>query len=314
MVSTLVIFNLLRIFTIWHQHAALTCFVPSVSVTWTPTAKSSRPNQGHQNHQLKHSARIITEEHQICHCLPMLTTVCTMWGLCMRKLFTVWNTSNSPSALTRSKILLSAMNVPVRPAPALQRRSKGTFQKCPQYEHSADITSARLPAVYNNRMIPRLLLLPLNWGDDVDHTFPLGGNAHLRPAVEVEVSDRSRLLLLWGEKGDRKRLCLSRCNVKRVCNLRASGRCCGSNLMKYSSKSVFIKQLLNLLDFLWSSTVYILGFVKKVNYWFPRQYLISYYATCLTCTVKDTLGPSFWSLFFLRRFDWKQWHLVAWHH
>ncbi len=38
----------------------------------------------------------------------------------MRKLFTVWNTSSRPSALTRSKILLSAMNVPVRPAPALQ--------------------------------------------------------------------------------------------------------------------------------------------------------------------------------------------------
>ena len=42
----------------------------------------------------------------------------------MRKLFTVWNTSSSPSALTRSKILLSAMNVPVRPAPALQRTQK----------------------------------------------------------------------------------------------------------------------------------------------------------------------------------------------
>lgn len=57
----------------------------------------------------------------------LLTTVWTMWGLCMRKLFTVWNTSNSPSALTRSKILLSAMNVPVRPAPALQHRSTDTF-------------------------------------------------------------------------------------------------------------------------------------------------------------------------------------------
>lgn len=45
----------------------------------------------------------------------------------MRKLFTVWNTSIRPSALTRSKILLSAMNVPVRPAPALQREKK-TFR------------------------------------------------------------------------------------------------------------------------------------------------------------------------------------------
>lgn len=42
----------------------------------------------------------------------------------MRKLFTVWNTSSRPSALTRSRILLSAMNVPVRPAPALQHTQK----------------------------------------------------------------------------------------------------------------------------------------------------------------------------------------------
>ncbi len=52
--------------------------------------------------------------------LCLLTRVWTIWGLCIRKLFTVWNTSSRPSALTRSKILLSAMNVPVRPAPALQ--------------------------------------------------------------------------------------------------------------------------------------------------------------------------------------------------
>lgn len=45
-----------------------------------------------------------------------------MWGLCMRKLFTVWNTSSRHSALTRSRILLSAMNVPVRPAPALEHK------------------------------------------------------------------------------------------------------------------------------------------------------------------------------------------------
>lgn len=50
------------------------------------------------------------------------TSVCTICGLCSRKLFTAWNTSKSPSALTRSKILLSAMNVPVLPAPALQRQ------------------------------------------------------------------------------------------------------------------------------------------------------------------------------------------------
>lgn len=133
--------------------------------------------------------------------LLILTTVWTMWGLCMRKLFTVWNTSNSPSALTRSKILLSAMNVPVRPAPALQTQKQRNVSKMLQSEHSVGVMSVHLPAVYNNGVIPRLLLLSLNWGDDVDHTFPLSGNSHLRPAVEVEVSDHPRLLLLWGKKG-----------------------------------------------------------------------------------------------------------------
>ena len=46
----------------------------------------------------------------------------------MRKLFTVWNTSSRPSAMTRSKILLSAMNVPVRPAPALQHKTRSLFK------------------------------------------------------------------------------------------------------------------------------------------------------------------------------------------
>lgn len=125
----------------------------------------------------------------------------------MRKLFTVWNTSSSPSALTRSKILLSAMNVPVRPAPALQSTNKkgGGISGAVQDEQRPLEVGRDLPAVHNNGMIPRLLLLPLNRGDDVDHTFPLGGDAHLRPAVEVEVSDHPRLLLLFHKK-TKKRL------------------------------------------------------------------------------------------------------------
>lgn len=54
---------------------------------------------------------------------PLLTWVCTMCGLWRRRLFTAWNTSSSPSAFTRSRMLLRAMNVPVRPAPALQGES-----------------------------------------------------------------------------------------------------------------------------------------------------------------------------------------------
>lgn len=51
-------------------------------------------------------------------------------------------------------------------------------------------------------MVPRLLLLSLHRGDDVDHAFALGGDAHLRPAVEVEVADDPRLLILGG-RGER---------------------------------------------------------------------------------------------------------------
>lgn len=48
-------------------------------------------------------------------------------------------------------------------------------------------------------MVPRLLLLSLHRGDDVDHAFALGRDADLRPAVEVEVPDHPRLLLLGGK-------------------------------------------------------------------------------------------------------------------
>lgn len=50
----------------------------------------------------------------------VLTSVCTMWGLCSLRLLTVWKTSRMPSAFTLSRTVLSAQKVPVRPAPALK--------------------------------------------------------------------------------------------------------------------------------------------------------------------------------------------------
>ena len=47
------------------------------------------------------------------------TSVWTMCGLCSRRLLTVWKTSKIPSAFTRSRTVLRAQKVPVRPAPAL---------------------------------------------------------------------------------------------------------------------------------------------------------------------------------------------------
>lgn len=49
------------------------------------------------------------------------TSVWTMCGLCSRRLLTVWKTSKIPSAFTRSRTVLRAQKVPVRPAPALKQ-------------------------------------------------------------------------------------------------------------------------------------------------------------------------------------------------
>lgn len=53
-----------------------------------------------------------------------------------------------------------------------------------------------LPAVYSNGMVARLLLLLLHCSDYVDHAFTVSGDAHLWPAVEMELTHRSGLVLL----------------------------------------------------------------------------------------------------------------------
>lgn len=56
--------------------------------------------------------------------------------------------------------------------------------------------------MYDDGVVPRLLLLSLHRGDDVDHAFALSWDADLRPAMEVEVADDPRLLLLRGGEGN----------------------------------------------------------------------------------------------------------------
>lgn len=53
-----------------------------------------------------------------------------------------------------------------------------------------------LPAVYRNGVVARLLLLFLHRSDYVDHALTVSGDAHLRPAVEMELAHRSSLVLL----------------------------------------------------------------------------------------------------------------------
>lgn len=55
--------------------------------------------------------------------------------------------------------------------------------------------------MHSDGMVPRLLLLLLHCCNDVDHALAVAGDAHLRPAVEVELPDLPTLVLLW-KKGD----------------------------------------------------------------------------------------------------------------
>lgn len=70
------------------------------------------------------------------------TSVWTMCGLCSRRLLTVWKTSKIPSAFTRSRTVLKAQKVPVRPAPALkQSRHRG---KCGEEQMQAEAGSGKV--------------------------------------------------------------------------------------------------------------------------------------------------------------------------
>lgn len=53
-----------------------------------------------------------------------------------------------------------------------------------------------VPAVHSDGVVPRLLLLLLHSSDDADHALPITGDAHFRPAMEVELSDLPALVLL----------------------------------------------------------------------------------------------------------------------
>lgn len=53
-----------------------------------------------------------------------LTSVCTMAGLWVRSIFTVWKMSTTPSYRMRSSTMLSVMKTPVLPTPALLGRAQ----------------------------------------------------------------------------------------------------------------------------------------------------------------------------------------------
>lgn len=61
---------------------------------------------------------------------------------------------------------------------------------------SRTLNCSSLPAVDGDGMVAGLLLLLLHCRDDVDHALTIGGDAHLRPAVEMKLTHRSSLVFL----------------------------------------------------------------------------------------------------------------------
>lgn len=83
------------------------------------------------------------------------TTVWTMCGLCVRKLLTVWKTSRRPSAFTLSRMLLRAMKVPVRPAPALKQKHENWHKEDPGLPSKGKKKYGCCPAALHNRAADR---------------------------------------------------------------------------------------------------------------------------------------------------------------
>ena len=63
----------------------------------------------------------------------------------------------------------------------------------------------RVPAVHSDGVVSRLLLLLLHGCNDADHAFSIAGDAHFRPAMEVELPDLPALVLLWRKEDQRRR-------------------------------------------------------------------------------------------------------------
>lgn len=75
--------------------------------------------------------------------------------------------------------------------------------------------------MHSDGVVPRLLLLFLHGCDDADHALPVTGDAHFRPAMEVELPDLPALVLLWkkGHQTGRITLALPANRAPAACHL-----------------------------------------------------------------------------------------------
>lgn len=113
----------------------------------------------------------------------------------MRRVFTVWNMSTTPSYRMRSRTMLRVINTPVRPTPALLR--EWLCQEACSPHTGAFGTSAHPiphgdvpPAVYcDGPILSKLLLCLVHLPDEVDEAFPCLGYSLLWPVCKLELSD-----------------------------------------------------------------------------------------------------------------------------
>lgn len=129
------------------------------------------------------------------------TSVCTIAGRCVRRVFTVWNMSTTPSYRMRSRTMLRVMNTPVRPTPALLREwlcqescSLHTINFPGLRDHRPPShippRGPSQPAVHRDGpILAKLLLCLVHLPDEVDEAFTCFGYSLLWPVCKLELSD-----------------------------------------------------------------------------------------------------------------------------
>lgn len=130
----------------------------------------------------------------------LLTSVCTIAGRCVRRVFTVWNMSTTPSYRMRSRAMLRVINTPVRPTPALLREwlcqeschLRWGLPRPPEAPSTPALhgDSPIPPAVHcDGPILPKLLLCLVHLPDEVNEAFPRFGYSLLWPVCKLELSD-----------------------------------------------------------------------------------------------------------------------------
>lgn len=132
------------------------------------------------------------------------TSVCTMAGLCVLSILTVWKMSTTPSYLILSRTILRVMKTPVLPTPALVRerhadKTLPCFTKALSDRFWIQIVawSSGVPAVHCDwSVLAKLLLCFVHLANEVDEALSWFGHSLLGPVSELELPYRPGLAVL----------------------------------------------------------------------------------------------------------------------